>query len=332
MSDQLENKFSIRRIMKTSDEDYIKALIIYNETTPNDIKTSTNEISSWLNKKNELNPFEMLVFTLYLDNLLIGLAMLSYIKKQRIIEYDYIALIEKYRVNAVFFPYINLLQNYIYSNGFDVAYYVVEISNKNNGNSIDKESVLFKKLICLEGFGMIRAKYCTLPLGLSNYESSFDAYIYIKANDDLNQISKDTFLSIVHAIYYEYYLTWYSAILSPNDLTEYKQKIDTCYNSITKQASSELSFEIVHNECTILENIKSEKTFGYLPSQQRQNFHTYPIILIVLLISPIIVIWGYNFILQRLNIPLSSVNSMIGGVFGAVLSSITALLIAKRKS
>lgn len=332
MVEQLENKFSIRRILKSTDEEYFKALRIYNDITPTDIKTNSNEIASWLNKKNGANPFELLLFVLYLDDSIIGMAMLCYVRKQRIVIYDYIALIEKYRVNTVFFPFINLLQNYISSHGFDVDYYVVEISNKNNGKSIDKESILFKKLICLEGFGMIRAKYYTLPLGLSNYESSFEAFIYIKSNDDLNQISKETFLSIVHAIYYEYYLTWYSVFLPPNELLEYKQKIDACHDSVTKHASTELSFDIVHTEFAALGDTNNEKTFGYLPSQKKCSFRKYPIIGLVLFISPIIIIWGYNYILQKLNIPLSAVSSIVGGVFGAIISSITAFTIARKKS
>ena len=44
----LENKFSIKRVIRSSDEEYIEALKIYNETTPVDIKTNTNEITYWL--------------------------------------------------------------------------------------------------------------------------------------------------------------------------------------------------------------------------------------------------------------------------------------------
>lgn len=331
MSERLENKFSIKRVTKTSDTEYVKALYIYNETTPNDIRTSTNEITFWLNKNKDKNPFELLVFILYLDDSIVGLAMLSYIQSQRIVVYDYLALIEKYRVNTVFFPFINLLQNYISSNGYDVAYYVVEISNKNNGKSIDKESILFKKLICLEGFGMVHAVYYTLPLGVNNHESSFEAFIYLKSNDEINQISKETFLSIVKSIYYEYYLTWYSPLLVSDDLVQYKQKIDICYNTVIKQTSNTLNFEITHIECPILEDVKNEKTFGYLPSQKKHKIHIYPMVLLTLFVSPIMIIWGYNFILQRLDIPLSSVNSTIGGIFGAGVSSITAFLIAKNK-
>lgn len=39
MPNLLEHRFAIKRITKPSNEDYISALKIYNETTPPDIKT-----------------------------------------------------------------------------------------------------------------------------------------------------------------------------------------------------------------------------------------------------------------------------------------------------
>ena len=57
MTNQLEHRFSIKRVTKTSDEDYIKALRIYNDTTPFEIKTSTNEITFWLSKHHFYNIF-----------------------------------------------------------------------------------------------------------------------------------------------------------------------------------------------------------------------------------------------------------------------------------
>lgn len=45
MTNRLEHRFSIKHVTRTSDEDYVKALRIYNDTTPYEIKTPTNEIS-----------------------------------------------------------------------------------------------------------------------------------------------------------------------------------------------------------------------------------------------------------------------------------------------
>lgn len=331
MAERLDNKFSVKRITKSSDVDYATALRIYNETTPSDIKTNTNELTYWLNKKDENCPFDLLMFGLYLDDIVVGFSMMSYLKRQRIIVIEYLALNGHYRVNAVFFSFMNLLQNYIIDIGLDVAYFVVEISNKNNGNSIDKESIFFKKLICLEGFGMVSATYYTLPLGLSNYESSFEAFLFIKTNDNINQISKSTFLDIVHTIYYNYSLIWYGDFLDSSDITVYKQKIDVCFESVKKHAADSEFFEIKYADCPLINGLIEEKTYGLLPAKKSKKVKVYPIILIIFLFSPILIIWVYNKMLQFLNIPISSVNTIIGGVLGATITSMTAFLVSKKK-
>ena len=332
MEETLEHRFAVRRITRSLDPDYQKGLRIYNSTTPNDIKTNTNEISKWLTENRAEDTFELLLFVLYSNNDVIGLAMLSYISKYQLVVYDYIALKDEYRVNAVLFSYINLIQNYMCLNKYDVAYYVVEISNKNEGKSVDKESRLFKKLICLEGFGRIKAKYQTLPLGLEHYESSFDAFLYIKSNDNLNTISKETFMGIVHAIYYEYYLAWYAPILTPEKLKAFKEeKIDYCYNMLKENLSEDIQFDIEYADCPMLGNILIEKTYGYLPSKRKKSIGKYLLIVLLVLLGPLLLIWGYNLVLGLLGISLSTVNSIIGAVFTAILSSVTALIVATRK-
>jgi hypothetical protein len=332
MNEILEHRFAIKRACKPTDEEYLKALSIYNATTPNDIKTKTNEISMWLGKNNSANTFELFLFTLYLDNDIIGFAMLSYIPKCRVVVYDYIALKEQYRVNTVLFSYISLIQNYLSLNKYDVAFYVVEISNKHDGKGVDKESRLFRKLICLEGYGRIKAKYQTVPLGLEHYESSFDAYLYIKSSDTLEIISKETFMSIIHAIYYDYYLSWYTPILNHEELRVYKEeKIDLAYSSLKMKLSEEIQFEIEYADCPMMGNLQFEKTYGDLPSKKKKSIGKYPLIGLLVLTGPPLLIWGYNVVLELLGIPLSTVSSFIGGVFTAILSSVTALTIANRK-
>lgn len=129
MPNLLEHRFAIKRITKPSNEDYISALKIYNETTPPDIKTNTNEITYWLEQNRNELPFEIMLFSLYLNNMVVGLAMLTYLKKQKTIIFEYLALQPSFRLNAVFFTYISLLQNYINDSNTDVAYYIIEKRN-----------------------------------------------------------------------------------------------------------------------------------------------------------------------------------------------------------
>jgi len=259
------------------------------------------------------------------------LAMLSYIPSTRIVIYDYIALKEQYRVNAVLFAYASLIQNYMSLKRYDISYYMVEISDKNDGKSVDKESRLFKKLICLEGFGRIKAKYQTLPLGLDHYESRFNAYIYIKANDTLEIISKETFLRIVHSVYYEYYLSWYLPVLSSDELRRFKENVDRYYNSQKAQVSEEIQFEIEYVNCNLLGNLHIDKSFGYLPNKHKRGIGKYPLIFLLVLLGPPFIIGVYNYILNLLGISISTVNSIVGGAFSSMLSTITALLIVNKK-
>ncbi len=69
MPNLLEHRFAIKRITKPSNEDYISALKIYNETTPPDIKTNTNEITYWLEQNRNELPFEIMLFSLYCKRL-----------------------------------------------------------------------------------------------------------------------------------------------------------------------------------------------------------------------------------------------------------------------
>ena len=49
--DELENRYVLKRIVKSTDEYYTEALSIYTKETPVDIYTPSNEITIWLDKK-----------------------------------------------------------------------------------------------------------------------------------------------------------------------------------------------------------------------------------------------------------------------------------------
>ena len=60
MEETLEHRFAVRRITRSLDPDYQKGLRIYNSTTPNDIKTNTNEISKWLTENLAEETFDII--------------------------------------------------------------------------------------------------------------------------------------------------------------------------------------------------------------------------------------------------------------------------------
>ena len=140
MKGDFGHEFSIRRVNKITDEEYIEALRIYNETIPFEVRTETNEINFWLSKNKDNNYFEIYMFVLYLDGKLIGLSMTTYLKKTKIVVDEYLAVLDQYRINTIFLVYLSLIQSYYKENNIDYSYYVTEISNKDSGKSINCES------------------------------------------------------------------------------------------------------------------------------------------------------------------------------------------------
>lgn len=331
MANLLEHRFAIKRITKSSNEDYLSALKIYNETTPPDIKTSTNELTFWLDQSRNDLPFEIMLFSLFFNNKVIGLAMLTYIKKQKTIVFEYLALQPFYRLNAVFFTYISLLQNHINDCNIDVAYYVTEISNRNQGENIDKESRLFKRLFCLENYGRINALYYSPPLGLNNHESYFEALLYIKTNDNISQISKETYLELVKGIY-DYYLKWYHPFMDAKDYEQYNNKIDHIYHLILQKVMNRPLCEISYVDCPLLHDSGYSQPNTVLPTVTRPQKKYLFIMIPGFIVCTIFIIWLYNTVLAWLGIPINNVGVIIGNTTSAIITTLSAIYFIKPKS
>lgn len=333
MENKLQYKFSIRRIEASSDPDFVLALKIYNETTPYEIKTNTNEIVTWLNNDEFICPFEPMYFALYFSNQLSGFAMMTYIRSQRLVVLEYIALELQFRINTVFFTYINMLENYLSINQYDVAFIVNEVSNRRDGNDIDKESQLFSKLLCIEGYGRLEAPYITPPLGTSNHESSFDAFLFVKSTGEVHCLERQTYLEIVKAIYFDYFLVWYTRVLSQNEVKCYREILNQCFDRISNQIALSSSIIVSYTECPILKkNSYNQKTYGLPPATPKKpRLFLYILLVILLFAFPFVTVWGYNVALSFLNIPIGSVSSVIGSFIGSCLTACATLWVAKKK-
>lgn len=333
MRNELDYRFSIRRLDKSTDSDYAAALKIYNETTPYEIKTNTNEITFWLDQRETIGSFEAMFFALYYSGNLSGFAMMTYIRAQRIVILEYIALESQYRVNTVFFTYISLLENYLHINRYDVAFILNEVSNRRNGSDIDKESQIFSKLLCIEGFGKIDAPYITPPLGTNNFESSFDAFLFVKSSGNVHALERQTYLEIIRSIYFDYFLIWYERVLPTTQVNAYKEILNKSFVEISRKMSTNGTVPVVYVECPILlNNICNIKTTGLPPTTPKKSrIFLYIVLAVFAVVCPLVVTWCYNHILNLLGIPIGSVSSILGSCLGACLTAITTLWIAKKK-
>lgn len=333
MKNELDYSFRLRLIDKSSDPDFILALKIYNETTPYEIKTNTNEIVFWLDQNRNDN-FEPMFFVLYFSNRISGFAMMTYIRSQRIVILEYLALESQYRVNSVFFTYINLLESYLNINQYDVAFILNEVSNRRDGTDIDKESQLFSKLLCVEGYGKINAPYYTPPLGNNNFESTFEAFLYAKSAGDIHGLKKETYLEIVKSIYFDYYMLWYQFVMSENELTQYRSELDKAFHSISQQTKANDMILVTYIECPALFNNRNNvKTNGLPPAgTPKPKVLLHILLLALIILGPIAIVWGYRTVLNWLQIPMDSASDIIGSCLGAGLTVAATIWVAKRKN
>jgi hypothetical protein len=331
MTNQLEHRFSIKRVNKTSDEDYIKALHIYNDTTPFEIKTPTNEITFWLNKQKVSTPFEIYAFILYLNDKVIGLSMTTYVKRTKIVVDEYLAVYDQYRIQTIFLVYESLIQNYYKEAGMEISFFITEISYKEAGREMDRESKISLKMLCIEEYGKIEALYYALPLGLENHESNFQAHIYIKGVEPIQSISPRTYQDIVESIYYDYWLAWYTPLLSDSELNLYKTMIDKNYDDIKKNLiNCDSAMPVLHSSCNYLD-VDADISQSPIPAQKRAQYSILLIIVPIIIILPLFIIWGYSEALNLLNVSLTSVSTMVGTIISAVITSLTTLFIARKK-
>ncbi len=328
----IENRFALKLLKKATDDDYAVALRIYSNETPLDIRTNTNEFTYWLNKSNVTTPFDLLMFCLFLDGNIVGFSQLAYLKKTKVIILDYITLKEPYRLNSVFLVFFSMLQNYISQENIEVAFYVAEISNKNDGKDIDRESAFYKRIVCLEGFGQVDCKYYNFPLGLNNHESCFDSLMFIKSVDVVKSITRETFLAIVYSICFEYYLVWYSEFLSPDEIDEYRTKLETYYKSIEKQCPNCNDVAVKYPACPLFSSNNFNKTSGIIPAKKMQTTAGISLLAFLVFIAPVILIGLYTYILPLINVQFSATSTFVGTVIAALVSSISAYVLTKRKS
>lgn len=242
--------FSLKHFESSKDKDFINALMIYNDTTPVDTKTSTNEIIYFADNCNSQPNRQMFFFGLYVNNTLMGFIETGYLKITKSIIIDYIVLKDEYHLNSIFYPLFSLLQRYFSQAMIDYDYIITEVSTKCPEESVDSESFFSRKMLQIEDFRLVDALYLQPKLGLDNEESNFRFQLMIKSSQSLLSIKKKTYLAIVKDIYYEHYNAWYKMVDIENS-EEYKILASKQYELIEKslEQSDEISLTVQNPIC-----------------------------------------------------------------------------------
>ncbi|HEL2221516.1 TPA: hypothetical protein TZH73_001731 [Streptococcus suis] len=229
----MRESYSIELVNRGDDDDFLKALKIYDNVTPVTIKTDPNDFIYWID--NTVEEFKINIFKIYCNEKLIGMTMTSFLSHTKIMILEYIAVEKSYRKNVVYLSCLNLLGQY-FSNekNYSINYWVTDINNDNNGQGIDSESKMFQTILDIEGYKKIDAPFKTPSLGMTDIPG-FEAYLMIKSTDNLNSLSKTIYGGLIKSIFFDYYFQWYQKLLSKEDFLEYQKELSLTYKKIEKR-------------------------------------------------------------------------------------------------
>ncbi len=202
----IQLKYKLIHLTDTKTDEFIHAIRIYSQNITYDQKTSTNEITYWVNHIDAFNGCIPFFFALLLNSQVIGYAELAYLKEVRVLAIDYIILDYQYKSNSAFYAFYHMIINYIDKLGIDYDFITKEILCRYNEAKIHKEDI---RIYELENFKVINSLYIHPQLEVSNSESRKEALLMLYQKDkSYTELKRETYISLVNAIYFQYYENW----------------------------------------------------------------------------------------------------------------------------
>jgi hypothetical protein len=205
---------------------------------PPDLRTNTGEIAHWLDHYNRTFDDRFHVLSLSVNKDVAGFCELVYLKEANIVVIDYIAIDKQYRGGLdVFFNFATLVRSFIEKLYPTVNYVVVEIAPLKESDEI-RYGLPLLRLVKMLRFGVVDAPYIQPSLGNENSESELEGAILINPKPVTGLISRQSFLRIVRAIYYDHYVRWYG-VHGKDYETIYKTNTDRLYAKLEARMKKE---------------------------------------------------------------------------------------------
>lgn len=321
--------FYVKRFTSAKDKDFVKALMLYNDTIPVDTKTSSNEIMYFADHCSLQPKRIMYFFGLYWDNHLVGFVEAAYLSTTKTIIIDYIVLKEEYRLNSVFYPLFSLIQRFFSENMVDYDYIATEVSTKCPDQSVDAESFFSKKMLQIEDFRIADVLYRQPRLGLDNHESNFDFQLMIKSKQSMPFIKKETYLSIVYDIYFEHYYPWYE-VADEARSSEYRKHLESEYDQVKTKVEQVVGDIVLSNQAISCAYYKAPdchfngSTAGFVPGKKHKTARRliFGVGIPCVTVGAFVVSMVAYYVLKKMNIQ----PDMFAGLFAAVSAAFTGIL------
>jgi len=224
------SSYRLKRFASSDDPAFAEALLLYVRNTPAAERTESNEIAFWLEQFGKGHDCVFYVFGFYRDEQLVGFAEVSYFSAEHLLVFDYLVLDAEQRRNNVFYEFVDHLRRYLEGAHPEYRYAVAEVCYGPNEQNPWPQARLIVRLLKLQGFHVVHAPYFQPRLLLDDPESEMRADLLIYSATGMEKLRVETYLTIVRAIYFKYYLPWNCGILE--DAKAYERHLKEVYAKI----------------------------------------------------------------------------------------------------
>ena len=247
--------FSIRSFRSAKDRDFLKAVKIYNAYTHAQIKTDSNEIAHWIQHGANRSDSNFYVCGLYVSGTLIGFVEFIYLKKERVIHFDYFVIDESRRTFGAFYTFAEEMRAFFEEEKIEWNFITADVAHLDTVNGVSKYAQRLIRLFHQIGFCEVVIEYRQPLLGVEHPDTDLRATLLILPRVAMETISRPRLLEIISAIYRKHYVLWYSIYKD----TENK------YRNATEQLLVDLEQSLVNKPEIQLRGIELTFTDAELP-------------------------------------------------------------------
>jgi hypothetical protein len=192
--------YELHDLRSTSHPDYARAISLYADSIPREVRTNTNEISMWLDRYNQsFAPDQFHVMALTKDDEVIGYCQYVAMAKEKLIIVDYIAIGKAHRRGVnVYCTFMKLLKEWGHTEfpGYDVVLEAIDLPVYGRR---------FEELLRRTGFAAMPFPYQQQALGDMAGELNGKLMIY-----PAREVDEPEYSRIHHCITHDHYARWYS--------------------------------------------------------------------------------------------------------------------------
>lgn len=218
--------YELRHFKTSSDSSLTEALKLYSKNIEAAYRTDTREILYWIDRFNKESKDSFYIFGFYLNNALIGFAEAAHFWSERMVILDYLIIETEYLGNNTFYEFLEKIRMYLANADVQFDYITVEVGYLNEFTELPAPSRQWVRLLKMVNFGVVKCNYYIPRLGDTNFESEMKGILMINTGTEEKLIRKETYLKFVNAIYFKYYLRWYSAFMSSEKIIMYNKTLN----------------------------------------------------------------------------------------------------------